>query len=253
MTTVVSSVHLGTAATAAERLEKLGVGQDQFQRLITDAIYRKAVVVAMLQMEQAVTIASEDWVEREMAVSACLVELGLPAFDEKDVWKAAQKGITAFSRFVPKGLKRRQLLEACERAGIKLNGTVSGADCDGEDLSTEAGVLEQDFRAIMVPTDANQRPFMLNMDEHVVWAKEQGGDGLASAEETLYLILRAFLELGYVPFMGGWIRCRNKKGSGYSLGVFFGAGDGLEVGYGSLSDRIWVEGAVPRKYIALGA
>ncbi len=254
-------MHIGIVFEALLRLVTLAGDSWEslarmFQRVIDDPLHRKQVFAAlsgvnaqMVAMTKAEWVEAE-WVEREQSTLRRLSEFGIPMPTEAEVTNAYCEGCTPNHRFVPPNLGRRQLLEACHKAGIKVNGNdPKKADYDGGDkLLTERGRLECDLTTLMQPTDAKHRPFMLSHDQQVEWAKEQGGDGITSAEETLYLILRAWVELGRVPFMGGWIRCRNRHGSGDSLGVYWSADRGLGVYCGRLGYDRWGYGAFSRKF-----
>ena len=166
--------------------------------------------------------------------------------------QSAAESVSVYDRFMVAGFKRRQLLDASRNFGIKLyQNDPKAADNDGEEIITEQGVFQLDYMSMMVPTDADHRPFMLDYDQHWAWATEQGGNGFSSAEQALYAILRAKLELGRIPFMGGSLRCRNTGSSGGSLNVSFNAGDGLSVYYWIRSDPGWDLGALPWKYWGL--
>ena len=188
----------------------------------------------------------KEWIEREQ-VGLKWLDMEISGNTLTALWK---DGFGSNHYYVPQGLTRTVLLTAFQKLGLKLPGEVSAADYkDGEQLPTEAGGLEQNFEKIMTPTDERHRPFMCNEDEQNAWAKELGGEGLCSAEEVLYLLLRAFLTFGRIPFMGGWIRARNAAPvQDSSVGVRWGAGGGLEVFYGSRSEQDWDYGAVARKF-----
>lgn len=225
------------------------------QRLVDDPLHRKQVYLAMTGKLVVVEITCEEWVEREFNFLGQLHDLGLPVVSrdpnemQSELEAAWQEGFGLNHRFIPAGLTRQMLLDASAKAGIK-----TGTDYpSGEQLPTEAGIFECDLATVMQPMDADQRPFMLDYNEHEAWSKDQGGTGLSSAEEAQYLILRMKLEFGRVLFMGGWIRCRNAAGSDISVDVLFNADDGLNVLYGSRSSRGWYYGCLPRKFTALGA
>ncbi|MDO8444447.1 MAG: hypothetical protein Q7S80_03005 [bacterium] len=143
-----------------------------------------------------------DWVKRELAIGARLVELGLPAFDPELVDQATEGGAIPDFRFVPAGLGRRQLLEACQKAGLTLyGGNAASADCDGDKLPTELGVFTLNYADIFMPDhDGSHHPFMLDYDGQREWATAQGGDGFTSVEECLYAaVLRPRVELATCP------------------------------------------------------
>ncbi|MBI4947998.1 hypothetical protein HY844_00345 [Candidatus Berkelbacteria bacterium] len=219
------------------------------QRIVDDPIYRKQIHLAMCGRLIVTEITRDEWLDRELNFQDQLKELGLPSATREQLEAAYKEGFGSNHRFVPAGLTRQMLLDASAKAGIK-----TGTDYpSGEQLPTEAGIFECVLATLMQPMDADQRPFMLDYNEHEAWSKDQGGSGLSSAEEAQYLILRMKLEFGRVLFIGGRIRCRNAAGSGGSVSVRFFAGDGLNVYYGYRSDRGWYYGCLPRKFTALGA
>ncbi len=245
----------GEVTAVLQLFSALGVTRDDLshmlQRVIDDPVYR-TMAFAILSDANAdmAKVIKADWVVREVGIFIQLDEFGIRMPSEREVAKSWFEGCTPNHRFVPHNLERRQLLEACHKAGIKVNGNdPKTADFDGGDkLPTEQGTLDCDLTTLMQPTDAKHRPFMQNHDQQVQWAKKQGGDGITSVEETLYLILRAWVEISRVPFMGGWIRCRNRYDSGSSLRVYWNAGIGLDVDYGYLECDGWYCGAFSRKF-----
>lgn len=257
MNPVKSSHTLGTVARAFDLLVGLAGGLEAvlrcFQRLIDDPVYRRQVWLAMTGQLVLSDITAEGWVERELN---CLRRLGrakeegaesFPTPDEAAVRHMAENGNFGFHRYyVPGGLTRAQLLDFAREAGAKMN---SSPDAEGDQIPTEVGVLECDLAAIMTPTDATHRPFNLNAEEQESWSAEQGGEGLTSAEEALYLVYRAFLAFGRIPFMGGWIRCRNRHQDGDRLLVGFFADGGLRVDWDAGSRSRWPCGAVARKFL----
>lgn len=183
--------------------------------------------------------------------------------------KAAQKtwgSISVHDRFVPAGIGLPEAFrffcnfdkqqEAAGQPTLKLYDDVRKEwwcqDKDIEHLATQAGIIRCDFHTVWLPTDIQGRPFDLGHDDQVAWAKEQGGDGLTSAEETLYLFARCLLELQRPLWGAGLVRCRNRYGSDGSLHVDWDADDGLFVGYWNRDDAHWALAALPRKFMALG-
>lgn len=251
------SVNLGTAARATDLLTGYGVDQTHFDRLVKDPAYRRQVGLAMTGQLTVTQITREEWVERELNILTQLHELGLPVLTVGEEVMRQQLD-AAYNeeghhgidhRFVPGGLVRQMLLDASAKAGIKI-----GTDyLLGESLPTQVGVFDCNLTTVMQPVDGDQRPFMLDHDKHEAWSKDQGGDGISSAEEAQYLLLRMKLEFGRILFMGGWIRCKNAAGSGISVYVVFSANVGLGVDFGSRSSHGWSYGCVPRKFKALVA
>ena len=217
---------------------------------------RKQSVGAALRGElQLTTITPADWVAREMAIGAELVKCGLPGFDQKLVEMTATDDVGLYDRFVSAGFQRRQLLEACGKAGVKLyQGNARDADRDGDEMPTVASVFTLDYMNIFRPTNPEHHPFMLDYDQQWSWATERGGEGFSTAEEFLYVgVLRPRIELGCLPYMGGSVRCQNACGSDRSLYVFFRAGSGLSVYFWARSDEDWDLWALPRKFRELGS
>ncbi len=235
-----------------------GVSPSMFKLAVSDPIRRASVGAALRGEISLATISPEDWIVRERVVGESLAELGLPMFDQGDVVKAAEKGVGIYDRFVPslpKETARKQLLKACERAGVKLyTGNSKDGDYDGERIATVAGVFALDYASIFKPTNAEQHPYVLPYDQQMGWATEQGGDGFSTAEEAIYMaILRPKVEIGFLPYIGGYIRCQNTCDSGDSLGVYWSAGNGLRVSRWYRSGAGWLLWALPRKFRALGA
>jgi len=118
------------------------------------------------------------------------------------VWRP---GYGSHHRLMPSGLGWELLLEGCRRAGIKYN----YRSYFFQSLPTEAGIIHCDFEKILLTTDSDSRPFMLYYSDQKRWVREQGGDIPTSVEETLYILLRFYLEQNRVPFAAFCIRCRN--------------------------------------------
>lgn len=191
----------------------------------------------------------EVWLSNEIFFQDKLKELGLPSASREQLEAAYKEGFGRNHRFIPAGLTREMLMAACDKAGIKTSTDYRS----GAHYRTKAGIFDCDLTTVMQPKDADHKPFMLNHDEHEEWSKDQGGDGLSSAEEVLYLILRMKLEFGHVLFMGGAVRSRNGDGSGRSVFVGFTADVGLRVKWEYLSTRGWSFGCIPRKFTVLGS
>lgn len=215
--------------------------------VVSDPSRRATVATAIRGELKMPSISPEHWIERELAVVRRLIEFGLPEFDLALVEKAAVKPAGIHSRFVPGGMQRYQLLEACAQAGLKLyNNDAKAADCDGEEITTVPCVSLVDYGTLMKPTNKNHHPFMLDYDQQWAWAREQGGRGFCSAEQTIYLaVLRPWIECDGIPYMGGSIRCRNARGSDDSLCVSFNADYGLYVSYYGRSGQYWNLWALP--------
>lgn len=189
-------------------------------------------------------IKRDEWINREKTMLAGIMDnVDLIA----EAWK---KEVGVHHRYMPEKLMMMPLFEWCESVGMKIYN--KSIPSNGEVLPTERGVIECDLERMMTATNENQHPFNLDFNGHRAWTREEGGDNLTSAEETLFLMGRTRREFGHIPFMGGWIRCRNKCGSDKSLGVFWIADDGLRVSTGTLACQSWCFGAVPRKFKPVG-
>ncbi|MFH0912108.1 MAG: hypothetical protein V1807_00360 [Patescibacteria group bacterium] len=188
------------------------------------------------------------WIKRE---TAAMEKLGIIG-QETAIAKAANLPNGVNHCFIPSGLDRKRLIKLAGESGVKVKFS-SSPNRDGEGILTEAGILECDLSAIMTLRGPDRWPFNLNADEHLLWAKDQGGDGLTSAEEAIYLLIRAYMAFGKIPFMDKWIRCRNYcgSGSGSQLLVGFWAGSGLRVRYGQGDHHSSDYGAVARKFTPL--
>lgn len=161
-------------------------------------------------------------------------------------------GPNEHDRFVPTGLTRQPLFAACQAAGLKLiSSYLVSTDGIGEAIPTNSGMINQNLTTMMVPTDLAGRPFNLSMDEQEEWSRKQGGDGLTSVEEALFLILRKALEFRQTPWLAGWCRCRNSFGSGGSLYIRWVIDDGLDTGWDGRGYCDWFAGALARKFWAL--
>lgn len=191
---------------------------------------------------------SKEWFEREKAAME-EKRFGITG-QETAIAKAAAHVFGVNHYFVPAGLDRKKMIKLADKAGIKVKFN-SSPNSEGEEIPTEAGVLECDLSAIMTPRGPAHRPFDLDADEHLAWAKEQGGDGLTTAEETIYLLIRAYMVFGNVSFRDRWIRCRNHGGSDSQLLVGVWAGSGLRVRYGRGGHRSSDCGALARKFTPL--
>ncbi len=212
------------------------------QQVINDPFRCHIVADALIGKMAAVEeMTQSEWIERE---TNTLSQLGLIGH-EVAIQQMATQASSQYGYFIPAELTRSQLLELASKMGIKLH---SSPNCVGDEISTQVGVLECNLSEIMTPTDPDHSPFNLNCKEQEAWAERQGGKGLTSVEETIYLLIRAFLQFGQIPFMGGWIRCRNHRGSERSLFVSFNIVRGLDVYWDALDYCHWRCGAIPWKF-----
>ena len=204
----------------------LGVSDVQLLHVIVNPGFRAQVKNSFNGRHPGIaTISKELWVERESAVLLRLIELSLEVGSSmQHVTSAWREDFTVHHRYIPAGFTRSNLLSAfvlLDASPIKQQ-LKQAVDSFSTTLPTEAGVLISDLEKIGRPTDAQHRPFGLERDEQEIWSKDQGGDGLLSAEEVLYLFLRSRIELGFIPIVGIWIGCQNSSHSQYGqLGVIF--------------------------------
>ncbi len=122
-----------------------------------------------------------------------------------------------------------------------------------EHLRTAAGVIRCNFAKVMEWTDLTGRPFNLNRQAHVEWGIAQGGTGITSAEQNVYLNARSLMERSLPLIPLGSLRCQNRYGSDYSLYVSCGADDGFYVEDLGGDDGYWSLGALSGKFLALGS
>lgn len=116
-----------------------------------------------------------------------------------------------------------------------------------EHTPTELGVTVYNLETGFMSTGMDGAPFNLPKAQQESWAKEQGGDGLMSAEEILYLFTRSIMERSLPLWTTGGVRCRNTHGPGGSLSVRWDALDGLYVSHW-VDDPHWNLGALARKF-----
>ncbi|TSC93641.1 MAG: hypothetical protein Athens101428_597, partial [Candidatus Berkelbacteria bacterium Athens1014_28] len=141
--------NTGQASEVDLALGKLGVTPAMSQRLVTDPAIGVAVAASMRGELTLGEISPEDWIARESAIGEELVKLGLPMFDQGEVVKIAEAGVGVYNRFSLGGCGRKQLLKACEVAGIKLyTGNTKDGDYDGDRIATVAGVFTLDYASI---------------------------------------------------------------------------------------------------------
>jgi len=219
--------------------------QGRFSGLLAQEIIRGNFAIREMKREE--------WIAREMDALKKFKKLGLSVSPDSDrVAGAWQRGNGVHDRYLPRGLGAPALLDACGAAGIKsYTYSSDSVSSGGETLPTDEGSITLALDKIMVPTNRQHHPFMLNFDQQVEWAQGEGGDGLTSVEETLYLLLRAWFEFNRMPFMGGWIRCRNAPDFNRSLAVVW-SDSSLAVSSVSRSDARWDFGALPRQFRKVG-
>lgn len=252
-----NSNSLGTVSRAFDLLVTLAGGNvvnviNCFQRIINDPDYRRQVWCAMTGKSIAYKITKKEWIEREYETMFHLLILEEEDRNrDSDILRNIQnmantvKGLNSNHHFVPSHLDLEGLETVARNVGIKINGSFDRVDYG---INTTTEVLECDTSAMMTPTNSVHHPFLLNYEEQEKWAKGQGGDGLTSVEETIYLIIRHFMAYNRMPFMGGTISCCNKGvREKTSLTVVFHANEGLSVSWGHHGPGYRHCGAIARK------
>ncbi|MCX6809815.1 MAG: hypothetical protein NTZ65_03665 [Candidatus Berkelbacteria bacterium] len=241
------------------------------QRVVTDPTHCAAVAAAM-RGEQPSSARFDDILVREGNVTQIICDYAEVEYPGNDIVEKAlrmvqaKRGVvTIHDRFAPKialpqlfnfFYRYNKVAEEEGRIPVKLwqtAGQENWRGWDAEFLPTETGVINCDFSQVMRATDITGRPFLLDMDQQMTWAKEQGGDGITSVEQITLLFIHSIIEFGRPLWGGGTVRCCNSCGSGDSLDVYWDADGGFGVGDWSCSDQDWNIGAVPRKCLVLGA
>jgi len=244
--------NLGQANDVDLALGGEGVTPEMLNQIVTSP-YVARLIAGVLSGNNVPTIMTkDDWVGNELAELAILTEWGMPPVDHDRVAKSWEENYGFAQLYIPGGLTRELLFLQMTPA--------SGTKCYDKDIipnaemiPTEEGIFICDLARIMTPTDKKQRPFNLDYAGHLAWAKEQGGFDLLSGEEFNYLLLRAIARLGFVPYMGGWSRCRNRFGSSKRLNAKFYAVSGFRFYTGSDAYSYWYYGTVARKFKPLAA
>jgi hypothetical protein len=241
------------------------------QSVINDPIQRRRVAAVICGQELPGVVQLNQIVARENNVLTLLCEwMGVKYPGVEVVSYALHKaeaewgGISIHDRVLPADLGLSQLFngfyafnaakgeqrEVPIKLGHPANGEWWRTDKGVQHLPTELSVIRQDLGAVMQPTDLLGRPFNLNLEEQMAWSKEQGGDGITSAKETVYLFLRSVYERGLPLWAAGSCRTRNTFGSANSLSVRWYAYDGFSVDYWNREHRDWDLGAFPRKSLS---
>lgn len=160
--------------------------------------------------------------------------------------------LTIWDYFQPQGLEIPHGLALLASLGIPLDHAFGKENWrhwqDVEFLPTAVGVMTCEFNRIGTYWDSQLRPFNLDYDGHIAWAKEAGGDTICSAEEVLARNFRGQLTMGYPVGINDSERCRNACSSALTLIVDMNS---VCVGYGDRGGRGWTYGAFPRKFVAL--
>lgn len=254
-----------------------GVTSDHLQQNVVNNPVQRAMVITAMRGDLTLGMPSfADILEREASIvgSFCrMAGLSYPPLRQIEkalcLAEATRDFVSVNDRFIPGGIGLEQAFqflynwnaEQIKQGGIPLKlyneiGKVGKewwrTDKDVEFIPTQAGILTCDFGAVS-RSDMAGRPFNLTLDDQIAWAKDQGGDGITSIEELVYLFIRSIIECRLTLWGGGSMKCRNACGSGYSLGVHWVAGGGFDVGLWRRSVQDWDLGAVARKFLALGS
>lgn len=236
----------------------------ELQRIIFEPPIRDAVVAALRQTSlfREEPIPAEQLLERELQALAYAQELtkDFPSVEEEQVKRVIEKKqkatgvLSTWDYFQPEGLAISTGLSLFSALGFKFY-MEEGSEWwrkekEIEFLPTKVGIMTCDFRRVGTFFDIQLRPFNLNYEEQIAWAKEQGGDTIYSVEEAFYRNFRGYQLLGYPIGFNGRERCRNKDDSGFSQVLCWNAGRGLGVNVESVNDRNWLDGAFPRKFLS---
>lgn len=228
MSVLSSGFDLGRTARALALLEKLGVGDADFQRSIDDPD-RRALVACALRGEEPI-LRFGDKVDSEIELTDRLCQMtGLISPGKDAIVQALGRTVdhlgcvTVHDRFIPGGLTAKMLYECiakCYHHPRYKGGSAlykdhwdflvdEPKDQDWERIPTVDGVLRCNFDTIM-DTDSLGQPITLDREwEQLEWAEAKGGDGITSFEETLALFARSFLERKRPLWGAGGVRCRN--------------------------------------------
>jgi hypothetical protein len=210
-----SMMDIGAVARAIALLEKLGVDQSHIQAVIDNPTQRRKVADALTGQISRPLLSQAEWINREMSIFSRLYALGFGPITRQRIDAAYHESNTVDHRFIPGGLTLNDLLDLWGKVGLKIQSRGGGITNPNnyqylEPLPTVEGVVEARFEGFMRVTDDKYRPFMSSRKDQLAWIHEQGGDGFPSMEEHLYVLLRFFLEEGYIPFHSGYCSCRNK-------------------------------------------
>ena len=257
---------LGLADQVDLALGKQGVTPVMLNYIAGNPLVAKRVAAA-IKGESPRAVSFDDLLPREVELTGRLIGTAPPENQIKQALETARGkwgGLTEDDRFIPPNLSLEKLFEAIYRfneqlqeAGVPLLKLCheQGKEWwrghrDVQQLPTQSGVIRCNFSKLM-RADLDGRPFSLNAQKQNEWAMENGGDGLTSAEETVFLWLRCLIEEGRPLWSVGSVRCRSGYGSESSLSVRFHADGGFEVDFWHLRATHWSLGAVPRKFAAL--
>lgn len=264
-------LHKVTRAMAL--LEKdHGVTADDVQRsVVNDAVQRRRVA-AIIKGEDLPEISIDDLIERENSILLTLchwMSVDYPGHNEiEDALRKAHSqwgGISVHDRVLPAGLDLAKIFAGFyffngvrtrdNEISLKMSNEPNKewwrTDSDVQHIPTELSVIRQDLACVMQPIDLAGRPFNLNIEEQVVWAKEQGCDSIMSAEEVTYLFLRSVYERNLPLWPAGSCRTCNTYVFTRSLRVYWDAESGFGVEYWNRDNRNRYLGALPRNVLVI--
>lgn len=266
---------LGNAHQFGLAMGERGITPAMFQQAVADP-GRGAAVAASLRGDSMTRILREDLLSREIEIVRIFCEIagivpnGIDVSNEQieqAILKIeAQNGSVKVSdRFMPGNLTLFEMFRFiynwnakqidAHQSSLKLYNEQGKewwrSNKDVESIPTKPGIITCDFQTVIKPTDMLGRPFNLGINDQIAWANDQGGDGIMSAEEVVYLFVRSLIENQLPLWGGGSIRCRNAYGSGLLLDVGWSADRGFSVGSFGRSVQHWALGALPRKSLVL--
>jgi len=269
----VPDMGLGRTARAVDLLARqYGVRPEHIQSTINNPVHR-AAVAAVLKGDFVLPTVELEWlVERELGINSVMCEdagIACPKEDMivellgqvPDTWGQ----LTEHDRVIPAGLGLTELWRAINALNerrradglepIKLCGELGKefwrTYTNVEYLPTGLLVVRLDF-CCPFRIGLDHRPFYLTYDQQDAWSREpqQGGDGITSAEENVYLYYRSVYEDGNLLWSGSSRRCRNGYGSDSTLCVDSDGKGGLSVGSNPRVEQYWSIAALPRKCIS---
>lgn len=194
-----------------------------------------------------------DWVAREHRVLSMLkgAECISAVPDIRHIDQAYQ-GFGEHHRYMPGGLDMAMLVRGLPALGVKVR--PHKIPLGFERIPGDTGVIYCEISEIMRPTDLEDAPFMLDMSRQVGWARSLGYEGIMSAEEVLYILVRSAAQFRRLPFANGWVRTRNKVKADERVVIAYSAEyGGLEVGLTDEATKRPTLGAIPEKFLKIAA
>jgi hypothetical protein len=198
-----------------------------------------------------------EWIDRELAIGDELTKYGLKPFNICQVVCASSGTISRDHRFLPGGLELQMLLRffnnwSSVKGNQRVNPPGHGTDLrEAENVPTKVGIINCNFVKVMQPTGLDNRPFLLNLRKQVVWAREQGGSGIMTAEQVIYLLIRSMVERRLPLWAYGEVRCRNTYGPDRTLTVGWGTIYGFSTFWAFSHTALHYLGAIPEVFTPL--